>query len=384
MASGTVYRRSDRKKNAWVAHVTWMEGGTRRQSKRSFGTKREAQVALAETVAAHERQDFVAPSDVTLAEYADSWLDGLIARGRKPSTIGGYQANLRNYILPALGSWKLQDLRTAELDQLYTRLLRRGGSGGKPLSLTTVHHVHTQLVKMLNDAERKGLIIRNVARQADAPSMSAARQARGEMSVWTPAELSAFLAHSSESRSGPLMRLMAMTGMRRGEVAALEWKDVDLDAATVRVRVAATVVNGEEVIDSPKTRQARRVIDLDAVTLAVMKKHRASQLRALLAIGAPTDRRVFTNEIGEPLRPASIGQAFRRLADTCDVPHIRLHDLRHTHATHLLAAGVNPRVVSERLGHSSVSFTLDTYGHVMPGQQADAAAAAAALLTESQ
>jgi len=121
----------------------------------------------------------------------------------------------------------------------------------------------------------------------------------------------------------------------------------------------------------------------DAETSAVMKQHRTDQLQDLMAIGAPTGGRVFTNEIGEPLRPASVGQAFRRLVDGCDVPRIRLHDLRHTHATHLMAAGVNPRVVSERLGHSSVSFTLDTYGHVMPGQQADAAAAAAALLADN-
>lgn len=379
MASGTVYRREDRKRS-WVAHVTWMEGGRRRQSKKAYPTKREAQIALAEAVSAHERQDFVAPTDVTLSDYSKSWIEGLVARGRKASTINGYEANLRNYILPALGSWKLQDLRTSELDELYTRLLRRGGASGQGLSLTTVHHVHTQIVKMLNDAERKGLVVKNVARLADAPSLSAARQARGEMSVWTPSQLAKFLEHATWSRSGPMVRLLAMTGMRRGELVALEWADVDLIAATVRIRAAATVIRGDEVIDSPKTRQARRVIDLDADTLAVMKQHRTDQLQELMAVGVPTGQRVFTNELGDPLRPSSVGQAFRRLVDGCDVPRIRLHDLRHTHATHLLAAGVNPRVVSERLGHSSVSFTLDTYGHVMPGQQADAAAAAAALL----
>ena len=358
-----------------------MESGRRRQSKKTYGTKREAQVALAEAIAAHERHDFVAPTDVTLDAYADDWIDGLIARGRKPSTIRGYRANLRNYILPTLGRWKLQDLRTGEFDQLYTHLLTRGGRDGDGLSLTTVHQVHTQLVKMFNDAERKGLVVKNIARLADAPSASAARQARGDMAVWTPAELSRFLEHASWTRSAAMMRLLAMTGMRRGELVALEWSDVDLSAATVRIRSSASIVDGAEVIDSPKTRQARRTLDIDAETLAVLKAHRAAQLQDLMAIGAPTGQRVFTNEIGEPLRPNSIGQAFRRLVDSCDVPRIRLHDLRHTHATHLLAAGVNARVVSERLGHSSVSFTLDTYGHVMPGQQADAAAAAAALLT---
>lgn len=168
-----------------------------------------------------------------------------------------------------------------------------------------------------------------------------------------------------------MVRLLAMTGIRRGELVALEWKQVDLSRSTIAIHAAASVIDGVESIDTPKTRRGRRTIDLDQQTRAVLKRHRTTQLEELLRVGAPTDGRVFTNEFGQPLRPSSVGQAFQRLVATCDVPRIRLHDLRHTHASHLLAAGVNPRVVSERLGHSSVSFTLDTYGHVMPGQQAE-------------
>lgn len=380
MASGTVYRRADRKK-PWVAHATWTEGARRRQSKRSFATKKEAQLALAELVSAHERQSFVARSDVTLEQYATTWLEGLATQGRKLSTIRGYRTNLKNYILPNLGTWQLQDLRPTDLDQLYAKLLKDGGLRCKPISMTTVHHVHVQLGKMLNDAERKGLVIRNVARLADAPSQASSRNARPEMTIWTPAELQRFLESSASFRAGPMLRLLAMTGIRRGELVALEWKHVDLARSTIAIRAAASVIDGVEIVDTPKTRRGRRTVDLDQDTRAVLKRHRATQLQELLAVGAPTGGRVFTNEFGAPLRPGSVGQAFRRLADDCDLPRIRLHDLRHTHASHLLAAGVNAKVVSERLGHSSVSFTLDTYGHVMPGQQADAAEAAAALLT---
>ena len=132
----------------------------------------------------------------------------------------------------------------------------------------------------------------------------------------------------------------------------------------------------------PKTRRSRRVIDLDADTVEALQQHRSQQREHYLSLGitATASDRVFTGDLGEPLRPNSVGQAFRRLVRTADVPTIRLHDLRHTHASHLLMAGVNVKVVSERFGHASVSFTLDTYGHVMPGQQAEAAAAAAALL----
>jgi integrase len=147
------------------------------------------------------------------------------------------------------------------------------------------------------------------------------------------------------------------------------------------VAQAATVVDGEEVIDVPKTRRSRRTIDLDPDTVAILERHQSEQRELLLRLGVSlVGARVFTNEIGDPMRPGSVGQAFGRLVASAGVPWIRLHDLRHTHASHLLMAGVNVKVVSERLGHASVSFTLDTYGHVMPGQQAQAAAAAASLL----
>jgi integrase len=174
-----------------------------------------------------------------------------------------------------------------------------------------------------------------------------------------------------------------MTGMRRGELVALRWDAVDLARSTVTVRVAASFLGGVERVEVPKTKRSRRTIDLDQRTASILKRHRATQREELFELGmtAPTDDRVFTNEVGDPMRPHSVGQAFNRLVESSGLPRIRLHDLRHTHASHLLAAGVNAKVVSERLGHSSVSFTLDTYGHVMPGQQSEAAEAAAALLS---
>ncbi len=381
MANGTVYRRDDRKK-PWVAHVSWREGERRRQTKRAFETKKQAKDALAEMVDAHRRQDFVAPSAVRLRDFAETWLDTLETQGRKVATLHGYRSTLGRYVLPSLGSHKLQDLRPTDLDELYARLLKCGGVDGRPLSMSTVHHVHTQLGKLLHDAERKGLVMRNVARLADAPSMAAARDRAPDRAVWTPSELSRFLDFTAAYRAGPMIHLAAMTGMRRGEIVGLRWGAVDLARSTVRVVAAATFLDGAETIDVPKTKRSRRTINLDRRTTAVLKLHRATQREELFELGitAPVDDRVFTNEVGEPLRPNSVGQAFRRLVDSSGLPKIRFHDLRHTHASHLIAAGVNARVVSERLGHSSVSFTLDTYGHVMPGQQSEAAEAAAALL----
>ncbi len=204
------------------------------------------------------------------------------------------------------------------------------------------------------------------------------------MRVWSPDELTQFLASIDGNRNEALFRLLAMTGMRRGEVVALRWSDVDIAHRRLTVNQSVSVIGGEEIVDAPKTRRSRRVIDLDPETVSLLKQHRARQRELFLMVGvaATASDRVFTNELGDPLRPASVGQAFRRLVDAAGVPVIRLHDLRHTHASHLLMAGVNVKVVSDRLGHASVSFTLDTYGHVMPGQQAEAAAALQARLVE--
>ena len=382
MANGTVYRRDDRKK-PWVAHVSWHEGDRRRQSKRSYSTKKEAQAALAETIDSHRRQDFVAPTALRVRDFVETWINALETQGRKVSTIAGYRRTMKLYVLPRLGSRKLQDLRATDLDDLYAELLRSGGVKGRPLSMSTVHHVHTAIGKLLHDAERKGLVVRNVARLADAPSMAAARDRAPDMNVWTPDELSRFLRYVENYRAGALIHLAVMTGMRRGELVALQWDAVDLRRSTVKVRAAATYLDGVETIDVPKTKRSRRTIDLDQRTVSVLKRHRATQREELFELGvtSSTDDRVFANEIGEPMRPHSVGQAFNRLVVSSGIPRIRLHDLRHTHASHLLAAGVNAKVVSERLGHASVSFTLDTYGHVMPGQQSEAAEAAAALLS---
>lgn len=315
-------------------------------------------------------------SPTTIAEFAPLWLDGLANQGRKATTLRGYRGVLRTHVLPALGSMPLEELQAADLDTLYASLLR------SKLAMTSVHHVHAVVSKMLHDAERKGLVTRNVACLASAPSLNAARARGPEMRVWTPAELSTFLASIAGNRNEVLFRVMAMTGIRRGEAVGLRWSDVQLDRCWLTVNQSASVVDGEEIIDAPKTRRSRRVIDLDVATVRLLQLHQASQRELYLRLGitgSPSDR-VFTNANGDPIRPDTVGQAFGRLVTSAGVAPIRLHDLRHTHASHLLMAGVNVKIVSERLGHSSVSFTLDTYAHVMPGQQAEAAAAAAALL----
>jgi integrase len=317
VASGTVYRRETASgASSWVAHATWQEGGKRRQAKRSFRTKKEAQAALTELLAAHQSGTFVAPSRMPIREFVEPWLAGLENQGRRPTTLGGCRKALDNYLLPRLGDVALQELRASDLDSLHADLLRDGGRRRQGLSMTTVHHLHAVVNKLLHDAERKGLVTRNVAKLANAPSLTTARSKAPEMRVWSPEELATFLASIDGNRNEALFRLLAMTGMRRGEVVGLRWSDVDLARHRLTVNQAATVIDGDELLDVPKPWRSRRVIDLDPDTVSLLKRHRARQreLYVMVGVSATASDRVFTNEVGDPIRPNSIGQAFRRLA----------------------------------------------------------------------
>jgi integrase len=309
-----------------------------------------------------------------VAEYLRDWLAGLPAAGRRPSTIAGYEHHVRCDVNPILGAIALQALTALDLDALYSSLLVRG------LSMSSVRKVHTILGKALHDAERKGIVARNVARLATPPAASAAKAP--EMQFWTPSELRSFLNSIEGHHHYPLVRLAAMSGMRRGELCGLRWVDVDLDAGTVSVKRAVVVVDGQPVAGAVKTKRSKRVLDIDPATMAVLRRWRVTQLehRMLMGAGWRDSGLVFTDPTGEGWHPTTITQAFTRLVAASQLQRIRLHDLRHSHATHLLAAGVNVKVVSDRMGHASVAFTLDVYSHVMPGQQADAAAAVAALV----
>ncbi len=208
---------------SWVAHSTRQEGGRRRQAKRSYRTKKEAQAALAAQLAAHQTGSFVVPNRMPLRNFVEPWFAGLTIQGRKRTTLHGYRKTLDAYVLPRLGDVSLQDLIAADLDLLYSTLLKTGGRSGTGLSLTTVHHVHAVINKLLHDAERKGLVLRNVARLANAPSLTTARSKGPEMKVWTPTELSMFLKSIEANRNEALFRLLALTGMRRSEVVGLRW-----------------------------------------------------------------------------------------------------------------------------------------------------------------
>lgn len=263
--------------------------------------------------------------------------------------------------------------RHDDLDGLYSTLLtngRRNGTGGG-LSPKMVRNVHNMIRKALGDACRKGTLQRNVAVLADPPKP----ERESIMRVWTTEQLRQFLSEISENRLAPAFVLAAHTGMRRGEVLGVAWRDLDLDASRLSVRQAVVTVEYEVSVTDVKTGTARRSVDLDEYTIQALKDWRVirESEAALSGASVSEDETIFARPDGTPTHPDFFSQTFERHLASSSLPRIRFHDVSHTHATILLKAGVHVKVVSERLGHASPAFTMTVYQHVIPGMQADAA-----------
>jgi integrase len=296
----------------------------------------------------------------------------------KPSTYLSYQMHVERHINPALGSIPLQQLSGAHLNAFYANLLGQGENDGKrKLSPATVRRIHATLHKALADAVRWNKLSRNPAQAADPPRSKAGGSP--EMKTWTAKELRSFLESARATRLYPLWLTLASTGLRRGEALGLRWEDVDVENSRLSIRQNRVSVGHEVIIGKPKTGHGRNV-SLDPGTLATLKALRTQQKKERLSWpGYVTSGYVFLRENGEPYHPNLISHAFEAAVKSSQQPRIRLHDLRHTHATLALSAGVHPKVVSERLGHASVMITLDTYSHAIPALQEEAAARVAAL-----
>lgn len=314
---------------------------------------------------------------VTLRAYLAEWLE-LQTTQLQPSTWSSYQSVLGRYVLAHLGDTALADLDGRTLTRLYQQLLRSGGRDGRALSLRTVRYVHQILRKALSDGVRDGVLASNPADRAMLPKLHPERADElgddQEVTAWSAAELRAFLAATEGRPRHPLWVTAAATGLRRGELLGLSWDAVDLDARTLVVKRALSVVRRHVRLKPPKTSQARTVT-LDEKAVAALADQRQRQQADAASLG-PTHHNawnlVFTAASGVALTPDVVSRWFRADAAAAGVRPIRLHDLRHTHATLMLAAGVPVKVVSERLGHASVQLTLDVYAHVLPAMDADA------------
>lgn len=364
---GTVRQRGA----GWAYQFSILDGERRRHiTKGGFPTKKAAQQALTEAMAVYQRGERIEPTKATVAAYLRDWL-AVQEHQVKASTYAGYRSIVEDRLVPHIGGVRLVDLSPGLVAELYTKLRtsgRKRGPGG--LSERSVKHTHTVLHKAIEDAVKRRLVLRNVAGDVDAP-----RPRNAEMATWSAAEVRTFLQSAEGERYRIAFVLALTTGLRRSELLGLRWEDVDLDGQRLAVRRARVAAGGQMVEGDPKSGKARTV-DLDDGTVAALRAHRAVQLQERLAWGpAWTDSGyVLTREDGMALHADTLRWHFNKAVKAAEVPTIRFHDLRHTHATLALQAGVHPKVMQERLGHHSITMTLDLYSHVVPGMQAEAAA----------
>lgn len=386
-----------------------VERSERRQATRSgFKTKKEAENALNDLLSELQHGTYVAPVKMTLAEFLkDEWLPA-IRHTVRPTTLAGYECNIAAHLTYGFGATQLAKLTPSALNRFYGKLLSEPRMSRKkpkekdekkettvadspetevkpkPLSPTTVRHIHALLHRALGDAVKWGKLPKNPADGASPPRTT---RNPSEMKTWSAKEVKTFLTQTRESQLGPLWHVLATTGMRRGEALGLHWADVDLDGGAgagpaIRVRQALVSAGYKVSVSEPKSPRGRRVVPLDPVTVAALKEWQerqqaqAEEWDDLWTVSGL----VFTREDGIAWHPDRVTKLFGKAVVASKLPRIRLHDLRHTHATLALGTNIHPKVVSDRLGHSTVAFTLDVYSHCVPALAQDAADKVAALV----
>ncbi len=341
------------------------------------GTKKVAQQRMHELLYTLEQGAYVRPSRLTVAQFLGEWLRDYVELNCSPRTKASYEMIIRRHLIPELGSIPLSQLEPRHLQASYSRQRERGRVDGKgQLSPQTVRYCHSLLSEALGYAVKMGLLSRNVAQATEAP-----RADNKVMPTLAPEDVPRFLETAQDSPYYTLFYLLLHTGLRRGEALALRWKSIDFGLVSLGVSAYLSVtettykLDGTCIIKEPKTSKSRRRIALPPSLGLVLRQHRDEQeaQRALLGKPLTAGDFVFAHPDGSPLDPSTVSHTFNKIIRKAGLPHIRLHDLRHTHASLLLQAGVHIKVVQERLGHSSIRVTLDTYSHVIGGLQEVAA-----------
>lgn len=357
-----VTKRSENRWQVLVFQGRDANGKKRFHIKTVKGTKKAALQYAREVEAAISTGNYAEPTKQSVREFLTNWLDGTASQRLRERTLASYRKLVCTYIIPALGERKLSQLRLPEIDKLYAAMRSRG------LSPRTIRYTHSVLRSALNHAVRSRLLAHNPTDYATLP-----RQERKEMRCLSPGEANAFLLAARQDRWHALWEILTLSGVRPGEALGLKWSDIS--GNTVGVQRALLSAGEQWVIAEPKTRRSRRTVPLAESTMKALQTHRRHQAEEKLRAGSNyrDNDFVFANSTGMPLDIKNVtARHFRKILEAAGLPKIRLYDLRHTAATLMLAAGVNPKVASERLGHSTIVLTMDTYSHVLPDMQQDA------------
>ncbi|MGX9932000.1 site-specific integrase [Virgibacillus salarius] len=334
----------------------------KRKQKRvsGFTTEKKAEEAMIDMIAELNKGGYVEPSTERLADYLDSWL----AHKKKRvvhSTYLHYKGYVNNHIKPALGDIKVFDLNPRQVQNFYDSLLDH------KLSERSVHHIHRILSNALDYGARLGDLSKNVAKAAEP-----ARVRKKEMKYWSIESLSKFINDTRTEQFYIAWYIASFTGMRQGEVLGLKWDCVDFSNKMIYVKrsLKRSEENNYHIADL-KNNSSYRSISISDSDVFELKKHLNEQKRIKMNAGDSyiDNNLVVATSIGTHVLPSNLGRAFRRSIKQSKLNKIRFHDLRHTHASMLFVLGVHPKIVQERLGHSSIQVTLDTYSHMLPNMQ---------------
>ena len=331
------------------------------------GTKKEAEAMLRQRLSEVDSGGHVAKDRQTVGQYMDYWMESYAAGNTTLRTQQGYRGYIRRYILLSIGGLPLQKLTPGHVQKVYTEMSQKG------LSPTTVIQLHRILRQALSHAVGWEMLTRNVADAATPP-----KKVQKQMDMWDVATINEFLEIAIESRYHQLYHLAVLTGMRRSELCGLRWESVEAEGKMLSVVNTLQHITGRGLVTgNPKTARSRRSIALGHEATRLLRAIRSRQSQQRLSVGPIWQETgyVFTRPDGRPLLPDEVSKDFMKQVRRHGLPHMTLHGLRHAHATLLLTAGIHPKVVSERLGHSNIAITMDTYSHVLPGMQEAAAEA---------
>lgn len=375
MARGSIQDRGDRWEIVVSLGTDPVTGRRRRRSRtvdKDTHSRRDAEKVLTELLSESD-QAVITPTAGTIGQVVEAWLD-LVDGELSPTTLRRYRQIVVDYVIPRWGDVRLVDLRVVDLDQWYLSLTR-GGPGRRALAASSVRQVHAVLRKALSQAVKWGYLPGNPVRDASLPRLS-----DDEIDPPSMAEVRsvvAKIAEAGDERMRAIVVLLAATGLRRSEVCGLRWRDLDLEAGELRVRRVIVQVGREVFEKAPKTRSSKRPVSIDPTVVEYLVAYRDlvrehARVSGVTLGGAAW---MFSRALdgSTSMIPDSVTQSWRRYARSAQVS-ARLHDLRHAHATELIAAGVDIRTVASRLGHSQTSTTLNIYSHAMKARDQEAAA----------
>lgn len=333
----------------------------KQKSKGGFKTKKECQMAMTEMENKINKGEYFEESKLTLENYLGNWLEN-IKHNISEGTYVFYKDIVDRVLDPALGNIPIEKLKTMQIQSFLTGILNK-----QTLSNTTVRHYYNVLNIALNQALKWQVIQSNPCAAVEPP-----KKQKKELGVLKPDEVELLLnyVNNSEYKIMYMPLILALTcGMRRGEILGLQWDDVDLENGLLKIKHNLVKVGTSYKLTTPKTDSSVRTIALLPTTLKILKEYKEN--RKVIRINKDLDY-VCCWEDGSPIKPDYPSHTLKVLLERCNLPHVRFHDLRHTHATLLLMQNVNVKVVSERLGHSKIDMTLDTYSHVLPQMQQEA------------